>query len=90
VPWAETPEESAEAGRESDTMEGALGRSSIFSRKGRWTPPREGTVGRSWSFGKVRPCASRERTGRELAVGAGADALVPGDDMGRQRTERFS
>jgi len=87
---AEMPCGSAEAGRGFDTTEGASSRSSIFSRQRRWLLNSEGTVERFWSFGETDPRAREQRTRPRLAVGAGADALVPGGDMGRQRLGRIA
>jgi hypothetical protein len=48
-------------------------------------------VERFWSLGETEPRPlERSGAGEELAVGIGADALVPGGDMGRQRSECIS
>lgn len=63
---AEMPCGSAEAGRVTGTMEGALSRSSIFSYRGDGSSCEE-TVGRFWSLGETDLTGSREA--REAAAG---------------------
>jgi hypothetical protein len=94
---AERLRRSAEAGRTSDTMAGALGRSSIFScrpsglPRGRWLLH----AGRRWDDSGLSvnrtSCAREQHAGEELAVGAGTDhwcrettAGVRGRDASRE------
>jgi len=89
VDVAETPRRCAEAHRTGDTTEGVLGRPSIFPREsevisfggGRWGDP--GQAGES-VFIRGRLAYEAAAIGR-----LGTGAMVPEDDMGRQRTGRF-